>query len=854
MEIQYVGEHLLLGKLGQFFIVLAFGASLLSTIAYYFQTVKDKDDASWRQIGRWAFRIQSAAVIGIIVALFYIIYNHYFEYNYAWSHSSKTLPVEYMISCFWEGQEGSFLLWAFWQLVIGNILMRTAKSWEDSVMTVIGLSQVFILSMLLGVEIFGHRIGSSPFILLREAMTNAPVFKDPEYLIKYISDGKGLNPLLQNYWMVIHPPTLFFGFAAMVAPFAYAVAGLWTKRITEWVKPAIPWALIAVMVLGAGIIMGSFWAYEALNFGGFWAWDPVENASLIPWLTMISAVHVLIIYKNTGHSYFTGLFLTLISYILVLYASFLTRSGILGETSVHSFTDLGMSGQLVIYVLMFLALSIVLIVMNWKKMPFTEKEESIYSREFWMFIGALVMTLSCLQVIGFTSVPVINKLFGPQSFLHLFNKDIAPPLEPIPFYNKWQMPFAMVVAILLGFSQFMKYKKTDAAKFWISTGVSLVMSLIITFIICYFTFFGGLKLIYGEGFNNDNDFNWMFPILIFASVFGVLANFTILADAFKGKFKLTGSAIAHIGFGLMLIGAVVAASQNKVISVNTSGFDYGEQFDAKNKRENILLWKNEPMKINKYTVTYLGDSTVGVNTYYRVNYKVIDENNQVKESFDLFPLGQQNPSMGLVASPDTRHYLTHDIYTHVSSVPKKEVEGEEHAPHEGHNEDEEYNKPINYKVSIGDTIFFDEGKVVVRSINRKAQLKDIPLSGNDVAVGLTLDVIANDDNKVTSVEPVYLIKNNAAFSFPKKMDEFGLKFRLVKIIPEDHKFEVEMLKKPGKQKDYIIMKAIVFPYINLLWSGTIIMVIGFAFAIARRVKELRQSSAEKAGKKIKQAA
>ncbi|POY37825.1 cytochrome C biogenesis protein [Solitalea longa] len=830
MDIQFVGEHLLPGKLGQFFIVLAFGASLLSTVAYYFQTVKDKNDLSWRQIARWSFRIQSVAVIGIIASLFYIIYNHYFEYNYAWSHSSKTLPVEYMISCFWEGQEGSFLLWAFWQLVIGNIIMRTAKDWEDSVMTVISLSQVFILSMLLGIEIFGHRIGSSPFILLREAMQDAPIFKDPEYLVKYITDGKGLNPLLQNYWMVIHPPTLFFGFASMVAPFAYAIAGLWTKRINEWTKPAIPWALAASMVLGAGIIMGAFWAYEALNFGGFWAWDPVENASLIPWLTMISAVHVLIIFKNTGHSYFTALFLTLISYILVLYASFLTRSGILGETSVHAFTDLGMMGQLVAYLVVFLVISVILIIVRWKKMPFTEKEENIYSREFWMFIGALVMTLSCLQVIGFTSVPVINKVFGTN---------IAPPLEPVAFYNQWQMPFAIVVAILLGFSQFMKYKKSDTGKFWISTGVSFLMSIIITAIISYFTLFSGLKTVFGEGFNGSENFNWLFVVLIFAAVFGVLANLNVLSDAIKGKYKLTGSAIAHIGFGLMLIGAVVAASQNKVISINTSGFDYGSQFDAKNKRENILLWKNEPMKINNYTVTYLGDSTKGVNTYYRVNYKVI-ENNQVKESFDLYPLGQQNPSMGLVASPDTRHYLTHDIYTHVSSVPKKES-ADEHESHEGHNDDEEYEKPVSYKVSIGDTIFFDEGKVIVKGINRNAQLKDIPLSGNDLAIGLKLEIVGNDDHKVTAIEPVYLIKNNSVFSFAKKMDEFGLKFKFVNVLPAEHKFEMVMLKKPGKQKDYIIMKAIVFPYINFLWSGTIIMVIGFAFAISRRIKELTSS-------------
>src|SRR5690606_37940930 len=131
--------------------------------------------------------------------LFYIIYNHLFEYHYAWSHSSRTLPTHYIISSFWEGQEGSFWLWMFWQAVLGGILLFKAKSWESPVMTFVMLCQTFLGSMLIGVEIFGSRVGSSPFILLRDAL-NAPIFKDPNYL-SMIADGSGLNALLQNYWM-----------------------------------------------------------------------------------------------------------------------------------------------------------------------------------------------------------------------------------------------------------------------------------------------------------------------------------------------------------------------------------------------------------------------------------------------------------------------------------------------------------------------------------------------------------------------------------------------------------------------------------------------------------------------------
>ena len=185
MDIQFTGETLLPGKVGQFFIVLAFAASLLSTISYFFATCnKDLAVKSWQRLGRTAFLINFASVIGIGMTLFYLILNHYNEYYYVYSHSSKTLPVYYIVSAFWEGQEGSFWLWAFWQSLLGTILMWKAKTWENGVLTVISLSQVFLTSMLIGVEIFGNRIGSSPFILMRSAVKlkeMAPVvFADPE--------------------------------------------------------------------------------------------------------------------------------------------------------------------------------------------------------------------------------------------------------------------------------------------------------------------------------------------------------------------------------------------------------------------------------------------------------------------------------------------------------------------------------------------------------------------------------------------------------------------------------------------------------------------------------------------------
>ena len=807
------------GHLGQFFIILSFGTALLSTISYYFATTQtDKLDQSWFRLGRLSFYVNTISVVAIGSCLFYIIYNHLFEYHYAWAHSSRTLPVYYIISSYWEGQEGSFWLWTFWQAVLGNILIWKAKSWEKPVMTVVSLSQVLLSSMLIGVEVFGARVGSSPFILLRNAI-EAPIFSQPGYL-EFIKDGNGLNPLLQNYWMVIHPPTLFLGFASMIIPFAYAVAGLWQRRYKEWIAAAIPYALFAVMILGTGIIMGSFWAYESLNFGGFWNWDPVENASVIPWLVLIAAVHVMIVYKNSGHSYFTATLLTLLSFVLVLYASFMTRSGILGETSVHAFTDLGMFWHLVIDVLVFFAIMVGLLIWRWKELPINKKEEETYSREFWMFVGSAFLGLSCLQLVVVTSIPVWNAMFKTH---------IAPPTNPITLYNIFQAGFAFVVTLFMGFTQFLKYKKTDTTRFFITTLVYMVVSALVTGLIIYITGLYKLKFV--------------FMLAMFGAVYGVLANSKILSEALKGKIKLAGSAVAHIGFALLLVGALIAAGTSKVVSQNETGVIQVKGFEkAGDARENIMLYKNQPVQMGDYKVTYIGDSLVAPNHYFKVDYKRYDAAGKVTEHFILKPNSQANAKFGLVSSPDTKHYLLHDLYTHITAAPIKEEEnmaagatGDSHE-HEA-NDDKNYEPPVPYQVAVGDTIRYREGYVILRSLNKQPKLQNIPLTGNDVAVGAVLEIVSHDI-KYTA-EPVFMIKGGNSFDFPRKVEDAGLKLRFSKIIPQENKFEITLYQQPERSKAYIVMRAINFPYINFFWAGTIIMVIGFVMSIFRRSKELK---------------
>lgn len=414
--------NLFIGNVGHLFVIISFVLSLASAFSY-FQVTKKKDalaQKDWTQNGRILFYLHSLFVVGVIVVLFLIIYNNYYEYHYAYAHASTYLPVHYMISCFWEGQEGSFLLWIFWNCVLGIVLIKTNKKWEAPIMVVFALVQAFLASMILGFSIYDLKIGSSPFVLLRDVISD-PIFQiNPDFVPK---DGTGLNPLLQNYWMVIHPPTLFLGYATTLIPFSYAIAGLWKKEYKSWIKPALPWSIFSAALMATGQLMGAYWAYETLSFGGYWSWDPVENAVYVPWIIQIASIHTMIIFKKNDSALKTSIILVITTFILILYATFLTRSGILGNASVHSFTDLGLSGQLLIYLLAFSALAIGLCMYRWKEIPTTDKEVSTYSREFWIFMGATVLGLMGFQVMAGTSIPVYNTIleqFGISS-------NMAPP-------------------------------------------------------------------------------------------------------------------------------------------------------------------------------------------------------------------------------------------------------------------------------------------------------------------------------------------------------------------------------------------------------------------------------------------
>lgn len=827
----FIGEKLWLGHTGQFFLVLSFAASLLAFLAYFAaEFSKDGDkEKSWRKLARIAFITHGTAVLGIFVLLFVMILNHMFEYHYAWRHSSTTLPMKYIISSFWEGQEGSFLLWQFWLVVQGFVGIKVLKAYENPVMGIVSLVQFFLGSMVLGVYIFGFKLGSSPFILLRNEMLNAPIFQKPDYL-DFIKDGNGLNPLLQNYWMTIHPPVLFCGFASVTIPFAFALASLLRKDWDGWVKPVLPWTLFSVAVLGTGILMGGAWAYESLSFGGFWAWDPVENMSLVPWLMVVAGLHTLLVYRYTKHSLISTYVFFLLGFILVLYSTYLTRSGRLGDTSVHSFTDDGLEPQLLAYFSFFIVSGFTLLFIRIfkKQIPAQQKEEELGSREFWMFIGTLVLMLSAVQMTFTTSIPVWNLLFHDK--WNLIKDKIAPPENVIAHYNAIQIWLGILLGVLTGLIQFFSYRlgKFPKTVKWgvYAFGLSLVLAVAIAW--GSHIEFTEQHLIDLTGISKSLFLKFPFVssyfLFLVAALYAVIGNLAYMVFVIKSNWRTIGGSVAHFGFGVFLLGVLISQGKKEVISLNKSGINFGKDFKDSEKMENILLLKDSMLVMNEYEVTYTGTREEKPNNFYQVKYVRKDSaTGKVAEEFTLLPNAQLNPKMGLIANPDTKHYWNKDVFTHVSSVP-----------------DNTNLKDTTRTVeaAVLDSFFTRSALLTVESLNPNPELPQDFDRTNKLLVGI--NVVAKDENSKTyTAQPVFVIDmaaGNAVSSIAADIKELGMSVDVLKIDPKTKKVTLS-IRETEKPMDFIIMKAIVFPYINLVWLGGIITFLGSLISMWRRAKE-----------------
>jgi cytochrome c-type biogenesis protein CcmF len=477
----------------------------LTSIYFYFRA--DRGHAEFLPAARSAYAAFATCIVAAAATLMALLLQHRFDVSYVNSYSSRDLPIYFLVSTFWAGQEGSFLLWCFWGAIIGLFVWRSAREQEAPVMIVYLSTFVGIVAII---------CKQSPFKLLPPPVP---------------ADGVGLNPLLQDPWMVIHPPVMFSGFASLSVPFAFAIAALWKKRWDGWVVRAIPWALFTFLALGTAVLMGGYWAYKTLGWGGYWGWDPVENTSLVPWLCTVALVHGMFLQRAKKRHRKVNLIVACFAYLTILYGTFLTRSGILADFSVHSFIDLGITAWLVGILLGFVALSVACLAWRWREIPVTEEEEPpLLSRSVLFILGIAVVCAMAFVILLGTSAPLLTRLTGNPSQVQT------------SFYTNTTIPAAILLVLLAGLVAFVSWK----GETWTNLGKSARRSLIVAA--------AGITLAFFVGARERTSL-----VVLFFAVFAADMNLRAVVRKVRGgKWGGAGGYLAHVGVGIMLAGIVVS--------------------------------------------------------------------------------------------------------------------------------------------------------------------------------------------------------------------------------------------------------------------------------------------------------
>ena len=801
---------------GSVILTLALAFSIISMIMYFLNYRGYKNTLNY---GRITYHGMAVLVIAASVFLWYAILTHQYQYNYIYSYSNNSLRdlgIFQLASSFWGGQEGSFMLWLLLTSIVGIILQSYASKrgdLEPRVMAVFTLATSFLLVMVspwfknpfeyiwmndvfVKVEHLNSQFFNLPFIqqfFFTDQSTNQGFIKiNSEFVSllqqagvsvnQFIIDGRGLNPQLLNFWMQIHPPILFAGFSMATVPFAFAIAALMKNDYRDWVKQAFPWMLAGMGVLGLGIMLGGYWAYEMLGWGGYWAWDPVENSSLIPWLVGVAGIHTLLVQKRSqakggiGKYAKTNLMLAVLTYVLVLYSTFLTRSGVLGDASVHSFVDPGMIIYLflVLFIGTFILLGFGMIAFRWKTLNENIKDdESLLSRELALFTAMIVLIASAIIVLVGTSAPIFGK--SVDTF----------------FYNEMHLPLAIIIMFLNGISLLIKWQKSDLNELIKKSTYSAVGAVVFTILLVVL---GGVHEL-------------MIIILSLTTAFSLFVNLDIAIKIVKGNFKMLGAYVAHIGIALFILGVIGSAVYTEEVTVD--------------------LVKGKPATAFGYEMTFTEIYPIENNTKYAFNVDVKKGNSEYKVAPIMYRSDFNN---SIVREPAILTLLTKDIYF----SPLGYDEGGQSQGQNSHN---------HISLEKGSSTEFDGAKITFVKFNMAAETMQLMSEGKDFQMGAVLAI--EKDGKKTETELLRKQTDGKVEFTSFESKEMNLKIDLENLSAGviDIAFstldgsENQSTTVKTESNEVLSVTASIKPFVNLVWAGVAVMVVGFFIAMTRRLKE-----------------
>lgn len=549
---------------GTMFILASLLLSLTACVGYALTIRGSRAALIYGRVGVFGSLVTVSALWLMLVALFLA---RRFEIAYVFQYSSTSLDTFFTIAASWAGQPGSFALWALFSTIVAVLLVGHTRHFEPYVLTIFMAVQTILLILVL--------IGN-PFAPLTDPQTGMLFMPPP-------TEGHGLNPLLHNFWMIIHPPVVFLGYALTTVPFAFALGGLLRYDYDGWVVRALPWTLAAWAFLGLGILLGAYWAYETLGWGGYWAWDPVENSSLVPWLVLTALLHSMLVQRTHGGLRRTNVVLSIVAYLTVAYATFLTRSGVLSNFSVHSYVAAGMQSALVIFMLVILVSSLVIVLRRLFDMPIRSLNAHFLSRDNFLVLGTLVLLVIGTIVVLGTSMPVISAIpgvghtlqdiFGSTFEINDGSAMTGQPLEDgrfnlaPSFYETTTPILALVMMVLLVFAPLLGWHEANPRTLLRTMRWPFVAAVVSTIIAIILGVRQGMSLAF-----------------ILVSILAMGTNILTIVRTVRGGggWLFVGGQVAHVGLCLLILGVIgskVYASPDERVIISTDetvsiyGFD-----------------------------------------------------------------------------------------------------------------------------------------------------------------------------------------------------------------------------------------------------------------------------------------
>ncbi len=769
-------------QIGTFLIVTSMAMALLAVGGYGFVLRGNRPALMYGRFGVYATLGTMIVAWTMLLTLFL---TRRFDVDYVNNYSSRDLDFFFSVAASWAGQPGSFMIWVLFGCIASAFLVQRSKHFEPYVLIVMMLVQAGLLAFVLILN---------PFKPLLDATTNLPITP---------ADGRGLNPLLHNFWMIIHPPILFISYALATVPFAFAIGALFRRDYDTWVTRALPWTIAAWSFLGLALLLGGYWAYETLGWGGYWGWDPVENSSLVPWLMLTALMHGMVQQRSQGGLRRTNLFMALAVYLLVFYATFLTRSGVYANFSVHSFVADGIFNGLVAFLVLLVVGSLGLFFWRWRDIPSRALSDKFFARDSFFVLAIIALAVTALVVGIGTSMPVISAIPGVGHTLQgwmgrAFELDngtlMNPQAQPFEdgrfslapsFYSRTTPPLGVIIVVLMTLGPLLGWRDSNMRHLLRTLRWPAVAAVAAAIVALFVNVREILALFYVAG-----------------GTFAIGTNLVMLIRTLKGGWLRIGGYLAHLGFALTTLGMV-----------GSSAYATPEA--------RLNLTPGESTKIYGYEFIFNGykqdDQQRGV-----LDFTVSDG----RLTFNARPYLYENPRMGTtMTTPAIQSFGWQDLYI---------------AP-AGYDPERDAKRPV-----LGQDQTTSMGPYTLTFTGFNTDLQAMMAGNGEMKVGVKVKVVY--EGKTSDLEPIVKVVSNPTtgaqdLSYGSVDLPGGAKLTILMIDPNSGSV---VFQGSGANLDNLpvtpakgIISVSVKPLIVLVWLGVSILVIGGLIALLRRYLEGR---------------